>query len=85
MALSYAEGVKTVLTSAGWTVDGVNQGVYTGTPPRGLQVGIKDAAHPPAGAVPLAEALLAVSVEFQSGQRGDLSPDVTDITVGHKP
>jgi len=83
--IRYANDLKSVLKAAEWTVDGVDQAVYTPNSPIGLFIYVKDRQAPPSGAVLLIQSLKKIGVQAQGMEKTSLAPNTIDIIVGNKP
>lgn len=80
----YAESFKTTLEIAGWTVDGVNQGMFT-TVPLGIWIIVKDSASVPVAADMLAKALTDAGIQFQGAVDTKMNSGAVELRIGAKP
>lgn len=80
----FAEAIKSVLSEAGWIVDGVNQGLFTGQP-IGLHIQVKDGTAPPPNTHLLGNSLIQIGILTTGAIKADLPPNAIEVIVGHKP
>ncbi len=83
--LAFANQVVDVLKSAGWPVDGTNQGAFAPNNPVGFFVRVRNAANAPAHAHALLEAFNSVGIKLDGAQNPALDEKTVEIVVGNKP
>ena len=84
-ARTFAEDLLSVLKEAGWSVDGLNQALYTESQ-IGLRIFVKDPSNSPPGAVLLADSLHKAGLQFTVFRVADDFPPLElGLVVGHKP
>lgn len=81
----YAESFKLVLENAGWTVDGINQGMFSPTVPIGIWILVKDARAVPLAADILAKAFHDAGIQTQGAANPQLQTGEVELRIGAKP
>jgi hypothetical protein len=82
----YGQDFAATLQTAGWHVEGggINQSVFTGKIPVGLNTIIKDPKNPPIGSLALDELLEQFGIQFNDFRDPSISPDVIVMIVGSR-
>jgi hypothetical protein len=81
----HAESFKKAIENAGWTVNGVNQGMFSPTVPVGIFILVKDAGAVPLAADLLANALKSAGIPFQGELNPQLNAGEVELRIGAKP
>jgi hypothetical protein len=88
-AMRFAVELMQVFAAAGWTASGVNQAVYTGPPPVGIEVTLSAAdvasGKLPNGALPLIQAMIAMGMTKMGHQNPQVATGTIEFRVGRKP
>jgi hypothetical protein len=82
----YGQDFALALQAAGWHVEGggINQSVFTGKIPVGLNLIIKDPNNPPPGSLALDDLLMQLGIKYNDFRDPSIPPDVIVMIVGSR-